>query len=52
MRWCSVQVVMGVEIALVDQVVSCLMNTVGFETECSRLEEGPGSTESVCSVGE
>ena len=48
----SVQITTDIEIALVDRVVSRLVNTVGFETEHSGLEEGLGSTESVCLVGE
>ena len=43
----SVQITTDIEIALVDRIVSRLVDAVGFETEHGRLEEGLGSTESV-----
>ena len=48
----SVQVTTDIEIALIDRVVSRLVDTVGFKTEHGGLEEGLRSTESGGSVGE
>jgi len=42
----SVQITTDIEVALVDRVISRLVNTVGFEAEHGGLEEGLGSTES------
>ena len=43
----SVQITTDIEIALVDRIVSRLVDAVSFETEHGRLKEGLGSTESV-----
>ena len=43
----SVQITTDIKIALVDRVVSRLVDTMGFKTEHGRLEEGLRSTESM-----
>lgn len=43
----SVKVLSDIEITLHDRVVGGLVDTLGFETEERRLEEGLRSTESV-----